>query len=131
MRLPRVRFTVRALMVTVAAVAVILTLELSGFPATLYLAGPTCGGLIHRRAGGRGIAGAIVGGCLAFTAYGLASYARFWFRMRTPGEVDLLGWPLAFLLLEFLRVMSGAMVGTCLWLAGARPWRSVAAVSAK
>jgi hypothetical protein len=109
------RITIRGMMVTLLVVAVYLALLNSPIGAFVGLGtGPLIGAMIHRRMNGRGIVGGILGGVAGTWAFGVVMYARAWL-FPTPNDADYLGPVFALLVLGWIGLVAGSVVGTLVW----------------
>jgi hypothetical protein len=116
MRLRRVRFTMRRIMVAVAACAIVVALlrDETGTWLLFFVVGPVVGALAGRARGGPGLlGGGMIGGVAAFWAFGAFRYA--WALYREPGRVDNVGPVPIFLILGCEGAFVGLVVGAFIW----------------
>jgi hypothetical protein len=75
--MPRPRPTIGQLMILVAAVGVIIALELNRWRLPLLLLGPLAGAILQMSRGGNGILGGMLGGGAAWAVSGLVEFAIY------------------------------------------------------
>jgi hypothetical protein len=117
MRLSRLRFTVRRLMISVAACALALALlrDERGTWLLFFVVGPVIGALGGRALGGRGfLGGGLIGGVAAFWVFGAFRYAWAYLHLE-PGRVEIVGPVPIFLILGFEGAFVGSVVGAIIW----------------
>ena len=61
-----------------SGMALVMALARWLWPYMVILAGPLIGASIHRKVGGHGILGGIIGGVISYCAFLIALYVRFW-----------------------------------------------------
>jgi hypothetical protein len=115
----RPRFTIRQIMLVVAACALLCAIlrfdERRWLASALYLtAGPILGAVVQRRRGGRGILGGLIGGVVHYVGFGVMMYVIAYV-YPDPDVVDYLGPGLSFLVLSSSGAGIGLGVGILVW----------------
>ncbi len=73
-----------------------------------------CGATVHKRRGGQGILGGVVGGVVSYVSFGIVMYMRAYLNPQ-PDTVDYLGPGLSFILLSCSGALIGLAVGALFW----------------
>jgi hypothetical protein len=115
----RRRFTIRQIMLVVAACAIVCAIlrldERRWLASMLYFtAGPILGAVVQRWRGGRGILGGLIGGVVHYLGFGFTMYGMAYL-FPGPDFVDYAGPGLTFLGLSFAGSLVGLVVGFLVW----------------